>query len=427
MPVIAIIGAQWGDEGKGKIVDLVAEKAGMVVRFSGGDNAGHTVVNPHGEFKLHIIPSGIFYPAVVCIIGNGVVINPSVLIDEIDQLNQRGVDTGRLFISDRAHLIMPYHVLLDGLEEKWRGGKALGTTGKGIGPAYADKVARVGIRAGDLLDKEILLERLRSVLEYKNAILTRVYEASPLSLETIYGQYCQYGERLAPYIRDATIMLGEALREGELVLLEGAQGALLDPDFGTYPYTTSSSPLAGGGCLGAGLGPTRIDRILGVFKAYCTRVGSGPLPTELEDETGDLIRERGHEYGTTTGRPRRCGWFDAVAARLSTRINGFTGVAITRLDVLETLPRLKMCVGYKLNGQTIEHFPSSVVALSKCQPIYEELPGWQAPISHIRDFEQLPVEARQYVTRLEEFISCPANIISVGPAREQTIHKMPIL
>ena len=255
-----------------------------------------------------------------------------------------------------------------------------------------------------------MLERLRSVLEYKNAILTRVYEASPLSLETIYGQYCQYAERLAPYIREVTIMQEEALKRQELVLLEGAQGALLDPDFGTYPYTTSSSPLAGGGCLGAGLGPTRIDRILGVFKAYCTRVGSGPLPTELEDETGDLIRERGHEYGTTTGRPRRCGWFDAVAARLSTRINGFTGVAITRLDVLETLPRLKVCVGYKLNGQTIEHFPSNVVALSKCQPIYEELPGWQAPISHIRDFEQLPAEARQYVTRLKS--SFPARRIS---------------
>ena len=427
MPVIAIIGAQWGDEGKGKIVDMLAEKAGMVVRFSGGDNAGHTVVNPYGEFKLHIIPSGIFYPDVVCIIGNGVVINPSVLIDEMDQLSQRNVVTGKLFISDRAHLIMPYHVLLDGLEEKWKGGKAIGTTGKGIGPAYADKVARVGIRTGDLLDKKILLERLRSVLEYKNAILTRVYETEPLSLETIYDQYCQYAERLSPCIREVTVMREEALNRQELVLLEGAQGALLDPDFGTYPYTTSSSPLAGGGCLGAGLGPTKLDRILGVFKAYCTRVGGGPLPTELQDETGDLIRERGHEYGTTTGRPRRCGWFDAVAARLSSRINGFTGVAITRLDVLETLPRLKICVGYKLDGQTINNFPSSIVALSKCQPIYEELAGWQTPISHIRDFKQLPAEARQYVTRLEELISCPANIISVGPAREQTIHKTPVL
>ncbi len=427
MPVIAVLGAQWGDEGKGKVVDLLAQEARVVVRFSGGDNAGHTVINPYGEFRLHLVPSGIFSPQAVCIIGNGVVINPSVLISEIDQLNQRGVDTTRLFISDRANLIMPYHVLLDGLEEEGRGGKALGTTRKGIGPAYADKVARLGIRAGDLLDKEAFLNRLRLVLDYKNVVLTKIYGVSPLSLDEIYNQYCQYGERLAPYIRETTIMLEEALNREELVLLEGAQGALLDPDFGTYPYTTSSSPLAGGGCLGAGLGPTRINRILAVFKAYCTRVGAGPMPTELEDETGDLIRERAHEYGTTTGRPRRCGWFDAIAARFSTRINGFTGAAITRLDVLDTLSRLKICVGYKLDGQTIDYFPSSVTALEKCRPVYEELPGWQAPISHIRQYEQLPVEARQYVTRLEEVIACPVNLISVGSGREQTIHKMPIL
>ena len=421
MPVIAVIGAQWGDEGKGKVVDLLAEKAGIVVRFSGGDNAGHTVVNPYGEFKLHLIPSGIFYPQVVCLIGNGVVINPKVLIGEIDQLNQRGVDTTRLFISDRAHLIMPYHTLLDGLEEKSRGEKALGTTGRGIGPAFADKTARLGIRISDLLDKEALLERLRFILEYKNVILTKVYGVSPLSLDEIYSQYCQYGEHLAPYIRETTIMLEEALDRNELVILEGAQGTLLDPDFGTYPYTTSSSPLAGGGCLGAGLGPTRISRILGVFKAYCTRVGSGPMPTELKDETGDLIREQAHEYGTTTGRPRRCGWFDAVAARFSTRINGFTGVAITRLDVLDILPRLKICVGYKLDGKTIDYFPGNVAALEKCQPIYEELPGWQSPISHIRDYEQLPAQAKQYLARLEELISCPINLISVGPGREESI------
>ena len=269
MPVIAIIGAQWGDEGKGKVVDLLAEKARVVVRFSGGDNAGHTVVNPYGEFRLHLIPSGIFYPQVVCIIGNGVVINPKVLIDEMAQLNQRGIDTSRLFISDRANLIMPYHILLDGLEEELRGGKALGTTRKGVGPAFADKTARLGIRVGDLLDKEALLERLRFILEYKNVILTKIYGVSPLSLDEIYSQYCQYGERLAPYIRETTIMMEEALDKNELVILEGAQGTLLDPDFGTYPYTTSSSPLAGGGCLGAGLGPTGISRILGVFKAYC--------------------------------------------------------------------------------------------------------------------------------------------------------------
>ncbi|MCK5433951.1 MAG: adenylosuccinate synthase [Dehalococcoidales bacterium] len=427
MPVIAVIGAQWGDEGKGKVVDLLAQEASLVVRFSGGDNAGHTVVNPCGKFGLHLVPSGIFSPHTVCIIGNGVVINPSVLIGEMDQLDRCGVATTRLFISDRANLIMPYHILLDGLEEESRGGKALGTTRKGIGPAFADKVARLGIRAGDLLDKDMLLERLRSVLDYKNTILTKVYGVSPLSLDEVYSQYCQYGERLGPHIRETVIMLEEALNRDELVLLEGAQGALLDPDFGTYPYTTSSSPLAGGGCLGAGLGPTRINRVVGVFKSYCTRVGSGPMPTELKDETGDLIRERAHEYGTTTGRPRRCGWFDAVVARFSNQINGFTGAAITRLDILDVFPRLKICVGYKLDGRTIDYFPANVAAVERCQPVYEEVAGWQTPTSHIREYEQLPLEARQYIARLEELISCPVNLISVGQAREQTIHKTPIL
>ena len=425
MPAIAVIGAQWGDEGKGKIVDLLAQKAGMVIRFSGGDNAGHTIVNPHGQFALHIVPSGIFAPHTVCVIGNGVVINPAALLDEIDQLNQHHVDTSRLFISDRAHLIMPYHLLLDGLEEKLRGGKALGTTGKGIGPAFADKIARIGIRTGDLLDKETLLERLSFILEYKNAILTKVYGVSPLSLDEVYGQYCQYGERLAPYIRETTIMVAEALNREELVVLEGAQGTLLDPDFGTYPYTTSSSPLAAGSCLGSGLGPTRITRAIGVFKAYCTRVGSGPMPTELKDETCNLIRERAHEYGTTTGRPRRCGWFDGVAARYSARINGFTEAALTRLDVLDILPQLKICVGYKLDGQHIDYFPASATAVERCQPVYEELDGWLSPTSHIRDFEQLPLKARQYVTRLEKLISCPASIISVGASREETIRRQP--
>ncbi len=427
MPVIAVIGAQWGDEGKGKVVDLLAEKARVVVRFSGGDNAGHTIVNPFGRFGLRLVPSGIFYPEATCIIGNGVVINPAVLIEEMDQLNQRGVDTSRLFISDRAHLIMPYHILLDGLEEESRGGKAIGTTRKGIGPAFADKVARYGIRVGDLLDKEALLERLRLILDYKNIILTKVYGASPLSLDEVYTQYCQYGERLAPHIKDTTIIVEEALSRGELVLLEGAQGTLLDPDFGTYPYTTSSSPLAGEGCLGTGIGPTKLNRVIGVFKAYCSRVGSGPMPTELKDETGDLIRERGHEYGTVTGRPRRCGWFDAIAARFSTRINGFTGAAITRLDILDTFPSLKICVGYKLDGQTIDYFSGNIATLEKCQPIYEELPGWQVPITDVRQYEQLPVEARQYVARLEELTSCPINLISVGAGREQTIMKTAII
>lgn len=427
MPVVAVIGAQWGDEGKGKIVDMLAEKAGVVVRFSGGDNAGHTVVNRYGEFKLHLVPAGIFSPRAFAIIGNGVAVNPSILLKEVDQLNQCGVHTSRLVISDRANLVMPYHLLFDGLEEESRGGKAIGTTRKGIGPAFADKTARMGIRMSDLLDKEVFRERLHFVLSYKNTLLTRVYGMSPLSEEEIYQQYCQYGERLAPYIRETTVLLEEAINRGELILLEGAQGTLLDPDFGTYPYITSSSPLAGGGCLGAGLGPTQIDQTLGIFKAYCTRVGSGPMPTELKDEIGDLIRERAHEYGTTTGRPRRCGWFDAVAARFSTRINSFTRAAITRLDVLDTLPSVKISVGYQLDGRTIDYFPASAAALERCQPIYEELPGWQAPTSHIRQYEQLPPQARQYLSKLEELIACPISIISVGMRREETIMKMPLL
>jgi len=426
MPVVAILGAQWGDEGKGKVVDMLAQQARMVVRFSGGDNAGHSVVNPRGEFKLHLIPSGIFNVGAACIIANGVVINPKVLIGEMDRLNERGVDTSHLFISDRAHLIMPYHLLLDGLEEEARGGRAIGTTRKGVGPAFADKAARLGIRAGDLLDKEALRERLGAVLEYKNVILTKVYGAKALSLKEVYTQYCQYGEHLAPHIRETTIMVEEALDRKELVILEGAQGALLDPDFGTYPYTTSSSPLAAGACLGVGLGPTRLDRVLGVYKAYCTRVGGGPMPTELNDETGDLIREKAHEYGTTTGRPRRCGWFDAVAARFSSRINGLTGAVVTRLDILDILPSLKICVGYELDGQRIDDFPASVTALARCKPVYEELPGWLTSTTGIRSYDQLPGEARRYITRLEELISCPVSLICVGPEREEVIEKTPI-
>ena len=426
MPVIAIIGAQWGDEGKGKIVDLLAEQADMVMRFSGGDNAGHTVVNQLGKFALHLVPSGIFSPKAVSVIGNGVAVNPRVLFDELDGLRQRDVDTSRLFISDRAHLVMPYHILLDGLEEEARGGKAIGTTRKGIGPAFADKAARLGIRTCDLLDRDVFRERLHAVLVHKNTLLTKVYNVEPLSEDEVYREYCRYGEILAPHICDTTLLLEKAINEGKQVMLEGAQGTLLDPDFGTYPYATSSSPLAGGGCLGAGLGPTRIDEILGVFKAYCTRVGGGPMPTELEDEVGASIREEGHEYGTTTGRPRRCGWFDAVAAKFSTRVNGYTQAIITRLDVLDTLPAIKICTGYELNGEKIDYFPASAATLEKCRPVYEELPGWQTPISDIRDFEQLPSEARQYLSRLEELIACPTSIISVGMRREQTIFKKPV-
>ncbi len=427
MPVLIIVGGQWGDEGKGNVVDKLAEEGAMVVRFSGGDNAGHTVINPYGEFKLHLVPSGIFYPEVVCVIGNGVVINPARLIEEIEGLNRSGVATDRLVISDRAHLVMPYHLLLDKLEEESRAGKALGTTLRGIGPAFTDKVARMGIRAGDLLDKTAFYERLSSVMDYKNSILTRVYGASKLSLDEIYHQYCQYAERLKPYIKDTTVLVQQAMARDDYILLEGAQGALLDPDLGTYPYATSSSPLSSGGCLGTGIPPTRIDRVLGVFKAYCTRVGSGPMPTELNDEVGNAIRERAHEYGTTTGRPRRCGWFDAVAARFSSQVNGLTGVAITRLDVLDELPQLKICVGYKLDGKVIDYFPASATDLGKCQPIYQEMAGWQADTSSARRFDELPAKARDYVSRLEELITAPIDIVCVGPAREQTINIRPVL
>ena len=426
MTVTAVVGAQWGDEGKGRTVDYLAQHADLVIRFQGGDNAGHTVVNQFGEFKLHLIPSGIFSPKAISIIGNGVVVNPRVLLDEMAALKQRGMATSRLFISDRAHLVMPYHVLLDGLEEEARGGKAIGTTRKGIGPAFADKVARLGIRTCDLLDRDIFRERLSTILAHKNSILTRVYNAEPLSEDDVYKEYCQYGELLASHICDTTALLEKAINDGKDILLEGAQGTLLDPDFGTYPYATSSSPMAGGGCQGAGIGPARLDKVLGVFKAYCTRVGSGPMPTELKDKVGDSIREVAREYGTTTGRPRRCGWFDAVAARFSTRVNGFTHAVITRLDVLDTRPTLKICTGYKLNGEKIDSFPASATMLERCRPVYEELPGWQTPINAIRDFKKLPPQARQYLARLEELVACPISVISVGERREQTIFKEPV-
>jgi len=427
MAVITIVGGQWGDEGKGRVIDLLAAKAKVVVRFSGGDNAGHTVVNPYGEFRMHLVPSGIFQPQVTCIIGNGVVINPAVLLEEIDNLKRHGVDTRRLLISDHAHLIMPYHTLLDGLEEERRGRGVLGTTRRGIGPAFTDKVARLGIRAGDLLNKEMFLSRLRSVLEFKNAILTKVYQVPPLSLEEIYEQYCHYAEQLAPFIKEASSIIQETVAQGELVLLEGAQGALLDPDFGTYPYVTSSSPLAGAGTVGAGISPRAIDRVISVFKAYITRVGGGPMPTELKDEVGELIREKGHEYGATTGRPRRCGWFDAVAGSFSVQINGCDDIALTHLDIFDGFPSIKICTAYQLNGETLNSFPSDATILGKCQPVYEELPGWRGPISEIRDFDKLPLQARHYLSRLEELLSCPISLVSVGPKREQMIEVRPVL
>jgi adenylosuccinate synthase len=421
MPVVAVIGAQWGDEGKGKMVDMLAEKARYVVRFSGGDNAGHTVVNPHGEFKLRLTPSGIFYKNATSIIGNGVVFNPAVLNAEVDGLNKRGIDTSNLLISDRAHLIMPYHIVIEGLEEEALGSKAIGTTRKGIGPTFADKVARTGIRAGDLLDKAVLRERLTTVLENKNKVMTCVYNAKPLSFDEIYKQYCEYADRWAPRICDTTAVLAAAVERNEPIMLEGAQGFLLDPDFGTYPFATSSSPTAAGACLGSGIPPNKITHILGIFKAFQTRVGAGPMPTELNDETGDAIREKGQEYGTVSGRSRRCGWFDGVAARFSARVNGFDSMAITRLDILDGMPGLKICTGYKLEGKIIDYFPASIQALEKCQPVYEDLPGWDKPTSDIRQFKDLPANAQNYIKRLEKLIGCPVDMISVGRSREQTI------
>ncbi len=421
MPVVAAIGAQWGDEGKGKTVDMLSEKAKYVVRFSGGDNAGHTVVNPHGEFKLRLTPSGIFYPDAVSVIGNGVVINPAVLNAEIDHLESRGIDTSHLLISDRANLIMPWHILLDKLEEEARGGQAIGTTGKGIGPAFQDKVARCGLRAGDLLNKTYFKRRLAAALEQKNVILTKVFGAEPLKLDEIYDQYCAYADRWAPNICDTTTVLGEAIERDDSILLEGAQGFLLDPDFGTYPFATSSSPTVAGACLGSGIAPTKINEVVGVYKAYQTRVGAGPMPTELEDETGDLIREVAQEYGTVSGRARRCGWFDAVAGRFSSLINGFTCMALTRLDVLDKMPRLRICTGYRIGDETVTTFPATIEQLEQAQPIYEEMAGWEKPTTDARFFKELPVRAQRYIKRLEDIIGCPVHIISVGQRREQTI------
>ena len=426
MSVVAVIGGQWGDEGKGKVVDMLAAQAKYVVRFSGGDNAGHTVVNPHGEFKLRLTPSGVFYPGTTSIIGNGVVLNPAVLNSEIDNLNSRGIDTSPLLISDRTNLIMPYHIVFDGLEEEALGGKAIGTTRKGIGPAFADKVARNGIRAGDLLDKNTLREKLTTALESKNKLLTKVYGKDPLSADEIYEQYCAYADRWAPSICDTTSILAAAIDRNEPIMLEGAQGFLLDPDFGTYHFATSSSPTVAGACLGSGIAPTLLTHALGIFKAYQTRVGAGPMPTELNDETGEAIRELAHEYGTVSQRPRRCGWFDAVAARFSTRINGFTSIAVTRLDVLDNMPQIKICTSYTLDGKTVEHFPASIIDLEKCQPVYEELPGWKSKTNDIRDFDGLPANARKYLQRLEQLLSCPVSLVSVGKSREQTIVRQSI-
>lgn len=422
MTVCAILGGQWGDEGKGKIVDFVAEHADVTARFSGGNNAGHTVMNPQGTFKLHLVPSGIFWPEGIAVVGNGVVIDPGALLEEIDALKARGIVLdGKLLVSDRSHLVMPYHVKLDELAEKARGDQAIGTTGKGIGPAYIDKAARTGIRAADLLDLEALYPRLEAVLYHHNAVIEKVYEDTPLELDAIFESCKQWASHLAPYIGPVEHIVYDAAEAGKLVIIEGAQGMMLDLDHGTYPFVTSSHPTIGGACIGLGLLPSQIDVVLGVFKAYSTRVGSGPFLTESFDETGERIRNLANEFGTTTGRPRRVGWFDSVVARYSTRINGYTSLVLTRLDVLDDFDTIKICDTYELDGELVKDFPGSAALLERCKPIYEDFPGWDGVTAGVTKMEDLPAGARAYVERLEELIGRPFDIISTGPYRHETI------
>lgn len=421
MPSCVVVGSQWGDEGKGKITDLLAEQADVVVRYQGGNNAGHTVVIGEKTFKLHLIPSGILSPGTVCVIGNGVVIDPGVLVEEMEYLERSGIDISRLHISERAHVIMPYHKLLDRLEEESRGERKLGTTGRGVGPCYVDKVGRAGIRMIEFIRPAELKNRLQEILPQKNQLLRSVYRHEGFSVEQIMDEMESYGKRLKDLVTDTSLLLDKAVRSGQKVLFEGAQGTFLDIDHGTYPFVTSSSPTAGGVATGSGIGPKAIDNVLGVTKAYTTRVGEGPFPSELVDATGDYIRERGHEYGTTTGRPRRCGWLDTVMLRYAVRVNGLNGLALNCLDVLDGLGTIRICTGYRRNGRELAGFPASFRVLEECEPVWEELPGWNGPIGEARTWQDLPENARRYVQRVAELADIPVWIVSVGPRREQTV------
>ena len=421
MANVIVIGAQWGDEGKGKITDLLSKSADVVVRYQGGVNAGHTIVVQGQTFKLHLIPSGILYPDTQCVIGNGTVIDPQVLIREIDQLEALKISTKNLKISENAHVTMPYHRLIDQASEEKRGTHKIGTTKRGIGPTYADKSERTGIRMIDLMEPETLGKQLRWTINYKNAILEKLYDMPPLDPEAAIAEYLEYAERLRPYVTSSGLLLYEAIQQRRNILFEGAQGTLLDLDHGTYPYVTSSNPVAGGACVGAGVGPTTIDRVIGVAKAYTTRVGEGPFPTELLGDVGKMLGDRGAEFGTTTGRPRRCGWFDAAIGRYAVRINGLDCLAITKLDVLDELESIKVCVAYELDGQRCEDFPSSSRKLARCQAIYETLPGWQCSTTDCRSLADLPSEALAYLKFLAELMAVPIAIVSVGAKREQTI------
>lgn len=423
MPSFVVLGAQWGDEGKGKMTDYLAEEADVVVRFQGGNNAGHTVVVGEKEYKLHLIPSGILYSDKLNVIGNGVVVDPEALFKEMDYLSGLGenITPERLLISDRAQVIMPYHRILDALKEEARGKNDIGTTKKGIGPCYTDKVERCGIRVCDLIKPEVLRKKLEEYLPGKNDQIVKLYGGEALDLEEVYSAYKAYGERMKPYVADASVRVFDSIKADKNVLFEGAQGTLLDIDFGTYPYVTSSNTISGGICTGAGIGPTMIDSAVGIVKGYTTRVGKGPFPTELDNEVGKWIREKGHEYGVTTGRSRRCGWLDLVILKTAARVSGLTSFGVTKIDTLAGLEKLKVCVGYKLGGKVIDYFPASLEDLAECEPIYEEFDGWDDSINDARSYEELPENAKIYLKKIEEFTGVKISIISVGPKRDQTM------
>ncbi|GAB2537212.1 adenylosuccinate synthase [Gracilibacillus alcaliphilus] len=420
MSSVVVVGTQWGDEGKGKITDFLSQNAEVVARYQGGNNAGHTIKFDGITYKLHLIPSGIFFKEKVCVLGNGMVIDPKAMVEEIKYLHDREVNTDNLRISNRAHVILPYHLKLDLLQEESKGVNKIGTTGKGIGPAYMDKAARVGIRIADLLDKDAFREKLESNLEEKNRLFEKVYETDRIEVEDILEEYYEYGQQLKQYVVDTSVVLNDALDAGRRVLFEGAQGVMLDIDQGTYPFVTSSNPIAGGVTIGSGVGPSKIDHVVGVSKAYTTRVGDGPFPTELHDEIGDQIREVGREYGTTTGRPRRVGWFDSVVVRHARRVSGITDLSLNSIDVLTGIETLKICTAYKYRGEIIEEFPASLKALAECEPVYEELPGWTEDITGVKSLHELPDNARHYLERISQLTGIPLSIFSVGPDRSQT-------
>lgn len=424
MPASIVVGTQWGDEGKGKIIDIIASRADVVVRSQGGNNAGHTVVNDGNTYKLHLIPSGILYKNTLCLIGAGVVLDPKDFIGELDSLGERGVTFDNLKIDPRAHVIMPWHITLDGLSEKFRGNSDIGTTKRGIGPAYMDKYERCGIRVYDLIHPEVFAEKARATGMLKNKIITQVYGGEAHDIEAIIKEYTEYGKRLKKYVDDVSVIVYNAAKSGKQIMFEGAQATLLDIDFGTYPYVTSSHPLSAGVCVGAGVGPMIINDIIGVAKAYTTRVGKGPFPTELEDETGDLIRNRGGEFGTTTGRPRRTGWFDAVIVRHSVRVNGLSKLAINKLDTLSGIGNLKICVAYKKSdGTLIKDFPATLEELADCEPVYEEFEGFDADISNCKSFDELPQVCKNYILKLEELCECKIAMVGIGPDRSQILER----